>query len=187
MRLADQVQMAWRGVLAHPARSLLTMLGIGVGIAAVVLLTSIGQGVRGFVLGEFTQFGTNLLGVTPGRTSTFGMSAAVVHTTRPLSLEDADALAHLPRVVAVAAVVQGNADVEWRGRRRQTMVLGVGASAPELWRLRWPRGAFSTRTRPVRRVPRRCSVPSCAGSCSATARRSARWCASAASVIARSA
>ena len=44
MRLADQVQMAWRGVLAHPARSLLTMLGIGVGIAAVVLLTSIGQG-----------------------------------------------------------------------------------------------------------------------------------------------
>ena len=142
MRLADQVQMAWRGVLAHPARSLLTMLGIGVGIAAVVLLTSIGQGVRGFVLGEFTQFGTNLLGVTPGRTSTFGMSAAVVHTTRPLSLEDADALAHLPRVVAVAAVVQGNADVEWRGRRRQTMVLGVGAAAPELWRLEVAEGRF---------------------------------------------
>jgi putative ABC transport system permease protein len=142
MRLADQVQMAWRGVLAHPARSLLTMLGIGVGIAAVVLLTSIGQGVRGFVLGEFTQFGTNLLGVTPGRTSTFGMSAAVVHTTRPLSLEDADALAHLPRVVAVAAVVQGNADVEWSGRRRQTMVLGVGAAAPELWRLEVAEGRF---------------------------------------------
>ena len=142
MRLADQAQMAWRGVLAHPARSLLTMLGIGVGIAAVVLLTSIGQGVRGFVLGEFTQFGTNLLGVTPGRTSTFGMSAAVVHTTRPLSLEDAEALAHLPRVLEVAAVVQGNADVEWHGRRRQGMVLGVGAAAPELWRLEVAEGRF---------------------------------------------
>ena len=142
MRAADQVQMAWRGVLANRLRSLLTMLGIGVGIAAVVLLTSIGEGVRGFVLGEFTQFGTNLLAVTPGRTSTFGLSAAVVHTTRPLSPEDADALASLPRVAEVAGVVQGNADVEWTGRRRQVMVIGVGAAAPTLWRLEVAEGRF---------------------------------------------
>ncbi len=142
MRLTDQAQMAWRGVLAHPLRSALTMLGIGVGIAAVVLLTSIGQGVRGFVLGEFTQFGTNLMGVMPGRTSTFGMSAAVVHTTRPLTLDDVDALARLPRVVAVVPAVQGNADIEWTGRRRQSMVFGVGASAPEVWRLEVAEGRF---------------------------------------------
>ena len=142
MRAADQVQMAWPGVLANRLRSLLTMLGIGVGIAAVVLLTSIGEGVRGFVLGEFTQFGTNLLAVTPGRTSTFGLSAAVVHTTRPLSPEDADALASLPRVAEVAGVVQGNADVEWTGRRRQVMVIGVGAAAPTLWRLEVAEGRF---------------------------------------------
>jgi putative ABC transport system permease protein len=142
MRLADQAQMAWRGVLAHPLRSALTMLGIGVGIAAVVLLTSIGQGVRGFVLGEFTQFGTNLMGVMPGRTSTFGMSAAVVHTTRPLTLDDVDALTRLPRVVAVVPAVQGNADIEWAGRRRQSMVFGVGARAPEVWRLEVAEGRF---------------------------------------------
>jgi len=142
VRAADQVQMAWRGVLANRLRSLLTMLGIGVGIAAVVLLTSIGEGVRGFVLGEFTQFGTNLLAVTPGRANTFGLSAAVVHTTRPLSPEDADALASLPRVAEVSGVVQGNADVEWAGRRRQVMVIGVGAAAPTLWRLEVGEGRF---------------------------------------------
>ncbi|MDX1593397.1 MAG: ABC transporter permease [Gammaproteobacteria bacterium] len=142
MRIADQSRMAWRGVLAHPARSLLTMLGIGVGIAAVVLLTSIGQGVRAFVLGEFTQFGTNLLAIMPGKTSTFGMSAAVIHTSRPLTVEDAESLEHLPHVQAIATAVHGNADVEWVERRRSTMVFGVGESAPEVWRLRVAEGRF---------------------------------------------
>jgi len=142
MRIADQAQMAWRGVLAHPLRSGLTMLGIGVGIAAVVLLTSIGQGVRGFVLGEFTQFGTNLLAVMPGRTSTFGMSAAVIHTTRPLTVDDAEALARLPWVEAVAPAIHGSAEVEWAGRRRNTMIFGVGSAAPRVWRLAIAEGRF---------------------------------------------
>ncbi|HEY5720421.1 MAG TPA: ABC transporter permease, partial [Gammaproteobacteria bacterium] len=142
MRFADQAQMAWRGVLANRLRSLLTMLGIGVGIAAVVLLTSIGEGVRGFVLAEFTQFGTNLVAVVPGKTSTFGMSAAVIHTTRPVTIEDAEALVHLPGVEAVAPAVHGNADVEWIGRRRSTMIFGVGSSAPEVWRLGVAEGDF---------------------------------------------
>ena len=57
---------------AQRSRSLLTALGIAVGIAAVVLLTSIGEGVHRFVLQEFSQFGTNIIGVTPGKTETFG-------------------------------------------------------------------------------------------------------------------
>jgi len=142
VRAADQWRMAWRGVRAHSLRSALTMLGIAIGIAAVMLLTSIGQGVHGFVLGEFTQFGTNLLAVMPGRTSTFGMSAAVVHTTRPLTIDDADALARLPQVEAVAPAVHGSAEVEWSGRRRNTMIFGVGAAAPRVWRLAVASGSF---------------------------------------------
>ena len=59
-------------------RSLLTLLGIAVGIAAVILLTSIGEGMHRFVLGEFTQFGTNLIGVAPGHgCTTAGASIGV--------------------------------------------------------------------------------------------------------------
>lgn len=142
MRLADQLQMAWRGVVAHRLRSALTMLGIAVGIAAVVLLTALGEGVRGFVLGEFSQFGTNLLAVVPGKTNTLGLSPATIHTSRPLTLADGDALARLPQVIAAVPALQGNAEVEWGARRRRVTVLGVGAEAPAVWRFEVAVGRF---------------------------------------------
>ena len=66
MRRIELAHFALGAIRAQPQRSLLTVLGIAVGIATVILLTALGTGVRQFVLGEFTQFGTNLLGVFPG-------------------------------------------------------------------------------------------------------------------------
>ena len=60
MRASDATGMAWHALTAHRLRSFLTLLGIAVGIAAVILLTSIGEGLHRFVLAEFTQFGTNV-------------------------------------------------------------------------------------------------------------------------------
>ena len=112
MRTADLFGLATGAIIAHRLRSFLTTLGIAVGIAAVVLLTSIGEGVHRFVLSEFTQFGTNLVAITPGKTETFGLSGAIVSNVRPLSLDDAEALKRLDRVLAVVPVVQGNALAE---------------------------------------------------------------------------
>ena len=72
MLTRDFVRLTGTSLLAHKLRSFLTMLGISVGITAVVLLTSIGEGVHQFVLSEFTQFGTTLVAVNPGKTSTPG-------------------------------------------------------------------------------------------------------------------
>ena len=66
IRIADALHLAWRAIAAHRLRSFLTLLGIAVGIAAVILLTSIGEGIHRFVLSEFTQFGTNLINIAPG-------------------------------------------------------------------------------------------------------------------------
>jgi putative ABC transport system permease protein len=117
-------------------------LGIAVGIAAVVLLTSLGEGVHRFVLAEFTQFGTNLISVTPGKSSTTGFSGAVISNVRPLGLNDALALAKLPRVVATVPVVQGNAAVEYGQRSRRTYIFGVGAAVPIVWQLQVAQGRF---------------------------------------------
>jgi putative ABC transport system permease protein len=138
----DFVRFTLHSLRAHRGRSLLTGLGIGVGIAAVVLLTSIGEGLQRYVLGEFTQFGTNLIGVTPGKTTTHGMSGAMISNVRPLSLEDAAAMARLPGAQAVVPVLQGNAAVEAGTRSRRTMVLGVGARVPEVWRMQVATGRF---------------------------------------------
>lgn len=129
MLLTDSLQLALRAIVGQRLRSFLTLLGIAVGIASVILLTSIGEGIHRYVLGEFTQFGTNVIGVHPGRTKTGGVSmAGMPSSARPLTLEDAAALARLPNVVAVTPSLFGNAEVNGNGRSRRTSVYGVGAS-----------------------------------------------------------
>ena len=142
MRAADLINHSFDALRAGHVRSFLTMLGIAVGIAAVVLLTAIGEGVQNYVLKEFTQFGTNLIAITPGKTETFGVSGAMVSNTRPLSLADADSLARLSGIEAMVPLVQGNAAVEAGRRSRRTMILGVGPKVPEVWSMRPSLGRF---------------------------------------------
>lgn len=142
MLLPDLLRFATGAVRAHRLRSGLTVLGIAVGIATVVLLTALGEGVRQFVLGEFTQFGTNLLGVFPGKTSTFGGSPGTISTTRPLSLDDAFAIERLPLVEGVVPMINGNASVETTRRSRRTIVFGVSGQVPRVWRANVAFGRF---------------------------------------------
>jgi putative ABC transport system permease protein len=142
MLVRDFLHLTGGSLIAHRLRTVLTALGIAVGIAAVVLLTSIGEGVHQFVLAEFTQFGTNIVGINPGRTTTHGASTGVFGTVRPLSIEDAEALRRLPFARAVVPLVQGNAEVEVDGRRRRTTVYGVGPEMPEAFSMRVKSGRF---------------------------------------------
>ena len=149
MLTRDFLRLTGTALLAHKLRSFLTLLGIAVGIAAVVLLTSIGEGIHRFVLAEFTQFGTNIIAINPGKTSTHGMSMGVFGTVRPLSLEDAEALRRLPQASAVVPVVQGNAEVSGNNRVRRTTVYGVGPEFPEAFRMPVDRGRFLPADDPV--------------------------------------
>ena len=142
MIFSDALKWALQALAGQRLRSFLTILGIAVGIAAVVLLTSLGEGVHRFVLGEFTQFGTDLIGITPGKTSTTGVSGAVISNVRPLSIDDAVALSRIPRILAAVPVVQGNAAVEFGPRSRRTYVFGVGAAAPRVWQMALAQGRF---------------------------------------------
>jgi putative ABC transport system permease protein len=126
MILTDTLTLAIRAISAQRLRSFLTLLGIAVGIAAVILLTSIGEGIHRYVLAEFTQFGTNVVGVHPGKTKTGGATTGLPSSARPLSLEDAEAMKRLPNVVAVTPSVFGNAEVHGNGRVRRVSVYGVG-------------------------------------------------------------
>jgi len=66
------VVLALAALLAGRSRSLLSALGIAIGIASVTLLTGIGEGLRLYLLDSFSQFGTRLIAVTPGKTETAG-------------------------------------------------------------------------------------------------------------------
>lgn len=137
----DFIRLTVGAVLAHRLRSALTMLGIAIGIAAVVLLTSIGEGVHKYVLAEFTQFGSNLIGVNPGRTTTHGIPG-MLPTVRPLTIEDAEALRRVRYVIAIVPVIQGNAEVEARRKRRRTTINGVGPDFSKVFRFNVASGRF---------------------------------------------
>ena len=126
MQNVDFIRFTGRSIVAHRMRSVLTALGIGIGVTAVVLLTSIGEGVNRYVVEQFTQFGTTTLGIQPGKANTFGISASVVNSVRPLSLEDAEAIARAPYVLHSVPVVSGSASVEAEGRERTVNVFAVG-------------------------------------------------------------
>lgn len=142
MRHIDLITLAYRSVSRHKLRSWLTVLGLVIGIAAVIVLTSIGRGIHHFVLNEFTQFGTNLIGIHPGKTSTFGISGATINTVRPLVIADALSLGNLDMIVASTPLIQGNARIEAEKRQRRTNVMGVGSALPIIWRIKVISGQF---------------------------------------------
>ncbi len=143
MRAADAVVFALRAIAAHRLRSFLTLLGIAVGIAAVILLTSIGEGIHRFVVAEFSQFGTNVIGIVPGKARTAGGPPAGIPTSvRLLSFDDARALERLPRVVGVMPTVSGNSELSGNGRLRRTTVYGVTGAMPRVFHTRLASGQF---------------------------------------------
>lgn len=145
--------LSWGAVVAHRLRSALTMLGILIGIAAVILLTSIGEGTRRYVLDEFTQFGTNIMAINPGNTKTSGAPGALAGTIRKLTLEDAEALRRVPGVQNVVPIVMGMARVEAGERGRSVYIYGVNSEMPAIWKINTRQGAFLPEMDPRRAAP----------------------------------
>jgi putative ABC transport system permease protein len=142
MRGYDIIRLAGSAVLAHRLRSILTTLGIVIGIASVTLLTSVGEGTRQYFMAEFAQFGTNLLQINPGHTTTAGVPSAMGSTVRKLTIEDAEAIARLPGIERVVSQALGQARVEAGPRARSVYVVGATADAPSVWKFDVGQGRF---------------------------------------------
>ncbi len=142
MLVTDLVRQTFSSVRAHRLRSFLTMLGIVIGIASVILLTSIGEGTRQYILSEFAQFGSNLLVVQTGKTMTTGTAGVFGGTTNPLTLEDALALERTPGVEKVLPVCMGTGEVRAGERARNVYVYGVTDAAPHIWKFGVRQGRF---------------------------------------------
>jgi putative ABC transport system permease protein len=140
--MRDLIRLALGALVSHRLRSALSMLGIAIGIASVILLTSIGEGTRRFMLGQFTQFGTNLIGINPGKSKTTGIPGALGGTTHKLTIDDAEVLARLPGVEVSMPVAFGSARVEAGERGRSVFVYGVTPDAPKIWKYSVRQGTF---------------------------------------------
>lgn len=143
MSARDLVAYAGRALTGHRLRSALSLLGVSVGIAAVILLTALGEGARRYVIDQFAQIGSSFVAVIPGKTDTTGAMPGVGGVPNDLTLDDARALARgLPNVNYVAPFVAATDSVAHGERRRQAFVLGVTPEFAALRRLSVTRGRF---------------------------------------------
>src|SRR5512136_2659165 len=100
MNFLESARIALRSLAANKLRSSLTMLGIIIGVMAVIAMLSIGRGAQAAITNQITSIGTNLLYVRPGATQEGGVRTAQ-GSAATLTLEDGQALEGLPNIVAI--------------------------------------------------------------------------------------
>jgi len=129
--LADLLRFAVGALTGHRLRTLLSVLGVAVGIAAVIALTALGEGARRYVTDEFASLGSNLVIVLPGKVETTGVApfGGVVHD---LTLEDFRAMTRIPGVRRAAPLAVGSEEVRAGERARSLPVLGTTAEFAEV-------------------------------------------------------
>ncbi|MFN8558929.1 MAG: ABC transporter permease [Dehalococcoidia bacterium] len=99
----ESLRIAFRALTANKLRTLLTMLGIIIGVGAVIALLAIGQGASASVEARFSALGSNVITIVPG-TFTFGGVRSASGQAQSLTLDDAEALGNPEVAPAIAAV-----------------------------------------------------------------------------------
>ncbi len=132
------IKLAAKNLRSNKGRTILTLIGVVIGITAVIVISSSGQGVKSFVLGQIESFGTDLIQVEVKVPSTEHMSSAnagaqamgVNITT--LTTDDAEAIGKLPNIDGYYAGTIDQELVNYQDVNKRIMLFGAGASAPNL-------------------------------------------------------
>jgi putative ABC transport system permease protein len=137
MPIRENIRIALSGLLANKLRAALTMLGIVIGVSAVITLLSLGDGVNRYIADQFVGLGTNLVFIVP--------NVDPVRAESTLTMRDAEALADIARVpdsVGVAPVYQRAADLIYGGVSHQSLLLASTPDYAEIREFKIARGRF---------------------------------------------
>ena len=129
MKFTDTFQFASGSLRGSPTRTLLMILAMSIGVAAVVVLTALGEGARRYVVNQFSSLGTNLVIVLPGRSETAGLGPGMLigQIPREITLDDAEALLRSPAIKRMAPLTVGTASLSHDALNRDVVVLGSTA------------------------------------------------------------
>jgi putative ABC transport system permease protein len=142
MTATDLLRFAFGALSGHRLRTFLSLLGMAIGVAAVIALTALGEGARRYVIDQFASIGTNLLIVVPGKSETTGIPG-VGASAHDLTLADAQMIARsVPEAEKVAPMVVGTESVAHGARRRQVVIAGATHEFLEVRNLAMGRGEF---------------------------------------------
>ncbi len=144
MNLTDTLLFASGSLRGARTRTLLMILAMSIGVAAVVILTALGEGARRYVVGQFSSLGSNLVIVLPGRSETAGVNPGMLlgQTERDIVLDDAQALLRSTAVRRIAPLTIGTAQASHGARNREVVVLGSTADLLPIRHMELAHGQF---------------------------------------------
>ncbi len=152
MSLTEAFRVALEGLMANKMRSFLTMLGIIIGVSAVIVMVSLGQGVADANRAQIRKMGTNVLTVMPNRQMMGGVSQGL-GTMQTLKLEDADTLRKAsPLVKAVSPELRENGTVKFQNQNTKTTIYGAGTEYFQIRNLPIAQGRIFTDSELKRRA-----------------------------------
>ncbi|MDH7490112.1 MAG: ABC transporter permease [Anaerolineae bacterium] len=152
MNVQESLRTAITSLAANKLRSFLTMLGIIIGVAAVIAMLSIGRGAQEAITSQITSMGTNLLFVRPGAASQGGVRQAQ-GSAATLTYEDALALAQAPSVAAVAPEASTFGQVVYLSNNINTQITGVTPEYEQVRNMPVESGSFITAQHIAARSP----------------------------------
>ncbi|HPD18867.1 MAG TPA: ABC transporter permease, partial [Candidatus Goldiibacteriota bacterium] len=141
--LVDYAKQAINSMLGNKLRTALSMLGILIGVAAVIAMMALGEGAKVSIQKSLSNLGSNLLTVMPGSKRSGGVSLGAGSVTR-FTEQDAEAIGKIEGVKYVCPNVQGRAQVVYRSNNWNTMVQGVDVSYPVIRNSQPEYGQFFT-------------------------------------------
>jgi putative ABC transport system permease protein len=142
LKLFDPLKTAWSGVVTHKLRSFLTMLGIVIGVGAVITLMSVGKGSTAQILSNIENMGANLMTIRGGATYSAGVRGAM-GGSNTLTMEDATAIQNqIANVTAVAPSSSSNLQLVAGSENANSQVTGVTAAYLDVNNLTVASGSF---------------------------------------------
>ncbi|HBI33750.1 MAG TPA: hypothetical protein DEA43_00025 [Candidatus Moranbacteria bacterium] len=137
-RILLSIKLALHNLTNNVGRTVLTLVGIVIGIMSVIVVSSSGQGLKNYVLGQFDSFGTDVIQIetkvpATGKTSAAnaeGQATGIQITT--LKVSDGEALAKIPNVASFAAGTMGQELTSYKDENKRAMLFGVGANYPQV-------------------------------------------------------
>ena len=144
MDALETMRLAKDALMSNKMRSVLTMLGVIIGVASVIMLVAIGAGARTYIHRELGNLGTNILIVVPGKTSTKGgFHPPTASTVRKLVYDDAIILKRRSRHIADAVpIILGSSKVKYQNQSRDNNVVGCTETYFEMRNLAVESGRF---------------------------------------------
>lgn len=146
--MLKQTKTIVKNLLTRKVRSFLTVLGIVIGVAGVIIIISLGAGAQGLVLGQITKLGANLVGVLPGKSNEKGPPTAVfgvqIKTLIPDDIVAIQDKNKVPHVTDVASFVRGSATIISGRESVDTSFTATDGSYPRVQNAEMDRGVFFT-------------------------------------------